>query len=147
MVVATENDYCMGKPRRATEEVRTEHNKKLDVVDDKERLCFLRNNIVGSGCTFEGPFGTKPIIYADWTASARAYKPIEDFIQQKVYPYYANTHTFTSTTGLQSTWYRAEARTIIQQAVNGNSKKDVVLFTGNVRIVKAVFYEFTLISV
>ena len=85
----------------------------------------------GGDETFQGPFGRKPVIYADWTASGRAYAPIEEAIRSEVLPFYANTHTGSSITGLQSSWYREEARQIIQQGVNANSKLDCVLFTGS----------------
>ena len=30
-----------------------------------------------------GPFGEKKILYADWVASGRLYKPIEELLQNK----------------------------------------------------------------
>lgn len=90
----------------------------------------MHAHLCGAGETFAGPFGRKPIIYADWTASGRAYAPIERCIEEEVLPFYANTHTGSSITGLQSSWFREEARQIVQQAVNANSKTDCVLFTG-----------------
>ena len=88
------------------------------------------------GAHFEGPFGRKTMLYADWTASGRALKPIEDYMQHEVLPMYANTHTTTSSCGLQSTCFRQEARQVIAQACNarvGYSDKhaDVVVFAGN----------------
>ena len=40
----------------------------------------FRNNIIGINQQFETPFGKKPIIYTDWTASGRLYRPIEEKI-------------------------------------------------------------------
>lgn len=40
----------------------------------------------------------------------RPLKFIEDYIKDEVLPAYANTHTTTSVTGLQSTLFRHEAR-------------------------------------
>ena len=77
-------------------------------------------------------------MYADWTASGRALGAIERKIERDVLPFYGNTHTTTSVTGLQSTCFRHEARQIIAQSVNastggsgGRGAEDVVLFTGS----------------
>ena len=48
----------------------------------------------------------------------------------QVLPTYANTHTTSSITGLQSTLYRHEARTIIRNALKA-SENDAVIFTGS----------------
>ena len=55
---------------------------------------------------------------------------MERYLAREVLPLYANTHTSTSATGLQTTCFRHEARQIVAQAVNANSSKDVVLFCG-----------------
>ena len=61
----------------------------------------IRGDIVGAYHKFDGPFGAKPCIYADWTASGRALKQVEEFISEEVLPFYGNTHTVTSITGNQ----------------------------------------------
>lgn len=77
-----------------------------------------------------GPFGNRYITYADYIASGQASSLIEDFIQSEVLPYYANTHTEASYTGLQTSKYREEARQAIKQSVHA-SDEDVVLFAGS----------------
>ena len=89
----------------------------------------FRKHIVGVGHTFESPYGTKEIIYADWIASGRLYKPIEDKLLHDIGPYLANTHTETSVTGSSMTMAYHEARTIIKKHVNANND-DVLLTTG-----------------
>jgi hypothetical protein len=37
-----------------------------------------RKHIAGYRSSFESPFGRMPVVYADWTASGRAYLPIEE---------------------------------------------------------------------
>ena len=80
--------------------------------------------------TFDSPFGKKKIIYADWTASGRAYRPIEDKLSQDIMPFIGNTHTDTTITGtLMSEAYK-QAKQIIKQHVGAN-EDDVLLFCGS----------------
>mmetsp|Transcript_42921 Transcript_42921/g.115544 ORF Transcript_42921/g.115544 Transcript_42921/m.115544 type:complete len:278 (+) Transcript_42921:417-1250(+) len=51
-------------------------------------------------------------------------------MRDTVYPMYANTHTEASGTGMQTTWFREEARTIIHEQLNCNDD-DVVIFVGS----------------
>lgn len=96
-----------------------------------ERLLeTIRNSIIGDDRVLEGPYGPRRVTYADYTASGRSLKFIEDFIQQEVMPLYANTHTETSGTGAQTTRFREEARAIIHAAVGGGPE-DVVIFCGS----------------
>eukprot|EP00940_MAST-03C_sp_MAST-3C-sp2_P001477 g1477.t1 len=102
---------------------------ELQSVND--RIQRLREDIIGRMNVFDTPFGKRPIMYADWTASGRSVGSIENYIRESVLPLYGNTHTSTSITGLQTTCFRHEARQIISQAVNGHRKDDVVLMTGS----------------
>jgi len=90
----------------------------------------IRTGIIGDDRAVEGPFGVRRVTYADYTASGRSLDFIEDFIREEVMPLYANTHTETSTTGLQTTRFREDARRIILEAVHGGDD-DVVIFCGS----------------
>jgi len=90
----------------------------------------FREGIVGIDKKIETPFGKFPIIYADWTASGRFYKPIEDFLVDEVGPYIANTHTETNTTGSTMTHAYKMARKIIKKHVHA-SDNDVLISTGS----------------
>ena len=56
----------------------------------------------------------KKIIYTDWTASGRLYRPIEERLMNEFGPFVANTHTETSVTGTAMTMAYHEARHIIK---------------------------------
>jgi len=90
----------------------------------------IRDAIIGADRALPGPYGRRRVTYADYTASGRALEFIEDYIRNRVLPLYANTHTETSGTGLQTTRFREEAREIIHEAVSGTDR-DVVLFAGS----------------
>lgn len=68
-------------------------------------------------------------LYADWTASGRLYRPIEQRLLDVAGPMMANTHTEDSLTGCFMTEALDQAHQIMRQHVNAASD-DVVLFTG-----------------
>lgn len=74
--------------------------KNVTQLGNYKKIQKLRNNIIGSYSKFTSPFGVKPLIYADWTASGRAVHQIETYITKNVIPLYGNTHTTTSITGI-----------------------------------------------
>ena len=90
----------------------------------------FRDNIIGNDQTFISPYGEQKIIYADWTASGRLYRPIEEKLINEFGPFVANTHTETSTTGAAMTLAYHEARNIIKRHVNA-SKDDVLITEGS----------------
>ncbi len=90
---------------------------------------YFRNNIVGIDQTFETPFGNKTIVYADWVASGRLYKPIEDLISNTFGTFVGNTHSESSVTGTVMTKAYHKAREIIKNHVNANDN-DVLITAG-----------------
>lgn len=89
----------------------------------------VRQALIGDNEFIETPFGARKITYADYTASGRSLSFIEQFITQKVMPFYANTHTEATVTGRQTSAYREDARHLIANACHAN-QDDVVLFCG-----------------
>jgi selenocysteine lyase/cysteine desulfurase len=89
----------------------------------------IRRSLIGDGAVLDGPFGPRRLVYADYTASGRSLRLVEDFIRDRVLPLYGNTHTEASATGRQTTAMREEARAIIHRSVGG-AEDDVVVFCG-----------------
>jgi selenocysteine lyase/cysteine desulfurase len=101
------------------------------VSGDTPLIEAIRAAVIGDDEAVMGPFGLRRVIYADYTASGRSLAFIEDYIRDTVLPLYANTHTESSGTGLQTGRFREEARAIIRDAVGGTAEEHAVLFTGS----------------
>tara|TARA_B100001540_G_scaffold57148_1_gene51544 strand:- start:508 stop:1974 length:1467 start_codon:yes stop_codon:yes gene_type:complete len=95
---------------------------------EKYFSCF-RENIIGRDQTFESPYGKQKILYADWIASGRMYQEIEDKLKEEVFPFVANTHTETSTTGATMSIGFNSALEIIKKHVGANSN-DIIISAG-----------------
>jgi len=106
-------------------ETKARTTSKLEQYFDK-----FRQHIIGIDQEFESPFGTKKIIYTDWTASGRLYRPIEEKICNDFGPFVANTHTETTVSGTAMTKAYHEAKHIIKDHVNCN-EEDVLIVCGN----------------
>lgn len=91
----------------------------------------IHDSVIGKDTAVETPFGLRRVTYADYTASGRSLSFIEDYIRAQVLPMYANTHTETSGTGLQTTRFREDARDIIKRCIGANNDEHAVIFAGN----------------
>ncbi len=102
----------------------TKTKSELEIYFDE-----FRKNIVGINQEFDSAFGTQKIIYTDWTASGRLYKPIEEKLLNDFGPFVANTHTETTISGTAMTMAYHKARNIIKNHVNAN-ENDVLITDG-----------------
>jgi len=89
-----------------------------------------RAAIIGINQTFQSPFGEKKIVYADWIASGRLYRPIEELITNRFGPFVGNTHTETSETGtLMTKAYHLSQKKIKEHVHAGPN--DVIINAGS----------------
>ncbi|XP_075256950.1 uncharacterized protein LOC142349352 [Convolutriloba macropyga] len=102
-----------------------------ELKNPRDKMEFLERNIIGGTAMTYGPFGPRQMTYADFTASGRALRCIENYIQHRVLPWYGNTHTESSYCGLQTTILREEARDVIRQAANAPKEDYAVIFAGS----------------
>ncbi len=89
----------------------------------------FRKNTIGYNQEYVSPYGKKRMVYADWVASGRLYRPIEKRIMNEIGPYVANTHTETSETGTLMTKAYHTAHRLIKDHVNAD-KNDVIITAG-----------------
>jgi len=74
----------------------------------------FRKHIIGQSLTHTINGTEQDIIYADWTASGRLYRPIEDYLTNTLGPFVANTHTETNLTGSTMTQAYHDAQHVIK---------------------------------
>lgn len=95
----------------------------------------FRSQIVGQDLTLCHNDEQVPVIYADWTASGRLYRPIETFMSETIGRYVANTHTETTTTGTTMTQAYHQAQQIIKQHVGANAQDAIICAGGGMTVV------------
>lgn len=90
----------------------------------------FREGIVGLHQTLETPYGTPELLYADWTASGRLYRPIEEAVLNRFGPLVANTHSESNGSGEAMTLAYQEAHRILKRHVNAGPQ-DVIITQGS----------------
>lgn len=100
------------------------------VLAGTDILPALRENLIGAGARIETPQGSRPLVYADYTASGRALWPVERFILDEVLPFYANSHTEGSFCGARVARLRRAARAAVALSC-GAGPDHAVIFCGS----------------
>jgi selenocysteine lyase/cysteine desulfurase len=99
----------------------------LDALE--QHFAPFRANTVGQDQTFRSPYGEPRIVYADWTASGRLYRPIESRLLDDFGPFLGNTHSESSETGTAMTLAYHEAHRILKAHAHAGPD-DLILTTG-----------------
>jgi selenocysteine lyase/cysteine desulfurase len=89
----------------------------------------FRSNIIGINDSFNSPYNKMDLIYADWVASGRLYKSVEEKMQNTFGPFVGNTHSESSITGSLMTSAYHKAQRIIKQHVNAGPN-DIIISAG-----------------
>lgn len=100
-----------------------------DSLVGPDLIARLRAGLIGEGSTITGPFGDRELIYADYVASGRALRQVEDFVLEEVLPVYANSHTEASFCGGVMTRMREAARAEISRMC-GADDRFATVFSG-----------------
>ena len=90
----------------------------------------FRRQIIGIDQRFRTPFGSQPLVYADWTASGRLFAPIERQLVEGCGPFVGNTHSESSATGTLMTHAYHLAHAIIKEHVHAGPR-DVIITAGS----------------
>jgi selenocysteine lyase/cysteine desulfurase len=98
-------------------------------IGPTDALAEIRAGLIGDGIPVPGPFGAHPLVYADYVASGRALRQVEDFVRDEVLPWYANSHTEASYCGARMTRMRRAARQVIADCT-GATGDHAVIFSG-----------------
>jgi selenocysteine lyase/cysteine desulfurase len=99
------------------------------MLDLEKYFDRFRKNIIGIDVSIETPYGIRKLIYADWIASGRLYRPIEKKISDDIGPMVGNTHSESSATGEAMTGAYHLAQKIVKHHVNAGDN-DILIFTG-----------------
>lgn len=90
----------------------------------------FRKNTIGIDAEFETPFGRQTLMYMDWIASGRLYRPIEEKMMNLFGPFVGNTHSESNTTGDTMTNAYHWAHKVIKESVNAGPH-DVIITAGS----------------
>jgi len=95
----------------------------------ESRFAPFRDHIIGYNQSFATAYGEHRIVYADWTASGRLYRPIEEAMSGRFGPFVGNTHSESSITGTSMTRAYHLAQERIKRHVHAGPD-DMLIATG-----------------
>lgn len=117
-------------PTQATPAITGPLRQFQQSLQSSDIVASLADGLIGKDAVIEGPFGLKPLVYADYVASGRALMQVERFVLEHVLPYYANSHTEASFCGGFITRLRREARAVVGRCC-GAGDEHAVIFSGS----------------
>ncbi len=85
----------------------------------------VRQAVVGRRAEIGTPFGRRPVVYADYTASGRAVGFIEDYLR-RVLEHYGNTHTEDDATGIITTGRLHQAEATIKRLLGATERYKII---------------------
>lgn len=97
----------------------------MQVKEIIKELDWLRQELIGRNIMIPTPYGEKPIVYLDYTASGRNLFFIENHLN-KIRQYYANSHTEDDFTGKTVTLLLHEAEKRIKKAVHAGEHGKII---------------------
>ncbi|KAF9081940.1 hypothetical protein BGX23_000287 [Mortierella sp. AD031] len=116
-----------------------EHLSAWERLHDKDvqlLLATVQRDLISSPFISNPPFGNKKSIYCDHFASSKALNLFEDIMRLTVLPFYANTHTSTTSTSKFTSQSVKHARETIRRCTNaiatdGHEHQAAVIFSGS----------------
>ncbi|KAH0433185.1 hypothetical protein IEQ34_027082 [Dendrobium chrysotoxum] len=98
--------------------------------EGKDKLAWLRSQLIGEDVKLEAPFGNRRLTYADHTATGRSLLSLENYITKHVLPFYGNTHTSDSFVGQRTTRMVMEATAYVKKCIRAGPET-AVIFCGS----------------
>ncbi|KAF9928559.1 hypothetical protein FBU30_002297 [Linnemannia zychae] len=104
--------------------------------DPQQFIHTIQHDLISSPFIQNPLFGNKKSIYLDYFASSKALNLFEDVMRQSVLPFYANTHTYTTSTSKYTSLSVKHARETIRRCTNavsteGHEHQAAVIFSGS----------------
>ncbi|KFH69447.1 hypothetical protein MVEG_04259 [Podila verticillata NRRL 6337] len=104
--------------------------------DPRVLIRELQGDIIASSRITDPAFGKKKSIYTDFFASSKPLRRFESIMMDKVLPFYANTHTSTTSTSKSTSSSVKRARETVARCTNaitteGHEHQAAVIFSGD----------------
>ena len=118
------NESKMVQPIQPTEALTSDVNDSTEENNLENYFQQFRNEIIGIDLCVPSvivPAEKMKVVYVDWTASGRMYRPIEEKIINEIGPFCANTHSETTDLGSLMTLAYIEAQQSLKKHVNASN--------------------------
>ena len=103
------------------------------INNDEEKCLKLFEDMIGNNIQYDSPIRNenneiykKFLIYADFTASGKALKSIENFISKEIFPTYANVHSTVGLCAEKTAKYFEQGKDILRDYVEANGNYSII---------------------